>query len=52
MGDSPQIVRGQSTETRSGDIHGQYSGLLRLFEYRGFPPTANCLFLGDCVDRR
>ncbi|KAF3486121.1 hypothetical protein F2Q69_00052662 [Brassica cretica] len=91
MGDSPQIVRGQNTETRSGDddtlhldasvnkfssrqliskhievkkdsikitgialsdIHGQYSGLLRLFEYRGFPPTANCLFLGDCVDRR
>ena len=51
------IIKGQRTLIEleasirvCGDIHGQYSDLLRIFENYGYPNRYNYLFLGNYVD--
>lgn len=47
----PNIRRVSSDVIVVGDIHGQFSDLLHIFETNGTPETMNYIFLGDFVDR-
>ncbi|CAK5082459.1 unnamed protein product [Meloidogyne enterolobii] len=45
----PSLVEIEPPVVVCGDIHGQFSDLMRIFHQVDFPPLTNFLFLGDYV---
>lgn len=49
--EQPSLLRLSPPVKIVGDIHGQFTDLIRIFDSCGYPPHTNYLFLGDYVDR-
>lgn len=47
----PSLLRLQAPIKVVGDVHGQFTDLMRILKLSGKPPETNYLFLGDYVDR-
>mmetsp|Transcript_14345 Transcript_14345/g.54078 ORF Transcript_14345/g.54078 Transcript_14345/m.54078 type:complete len:291 (-) Transcript_14345:318-1190(-) len=47
----PPLLEVSAPMKIAGDVHGQYSDVLRLFRAGGLPPDQKYLFMGDYVDR-
>jgi serine/threonine-protein phosphatase PP1 catalytic subunit len=47
----PSLLELAAPVTIVGDIHGQYTDLLRIFDRRGFPDATQYLFLGNYVSK-
>ena len=49
--EDPSLLELQSPINIISSIFGNFSTLLKVFEYGGFPPDVKYLFLGNIVDR-
>ncbi|AAS53321.1 AFL051Wp [Eremothecium gossypii ATCC 10895] len=49
--EQPSLLRLQAPIKIVGDVHGQFTDLLRILKLSGVPDETNYLFLGDYVDR-
>jgi len=51
VANEPNLLRLTAPVYLIGDIHGQFSDLVRFLKLSGLPPKVKLLFLGDYVDR-